>query len=198
MSIKEEIERAAEFGEKFEELVVARKECPAGDRNMLLIGYWSLIFDCHKGILSLLANEFYGSAFALVRPTLEALVRSHVVLMGSEEDVQRIKKDEYSVNFKTIGAQIDAAFGYGTLLQKLLDAALKALHSFTHSGISQLGRRFEGNDLKLAYFDEEIIEVIRTTTSAVYLVTRLVTMHFKFEEEAKAAEELFLQWGKRS
>ncbi len=197
MNIRQEIDRAANFGEKLEDLVVARKQCTADHRNKLLIGYWSLIFDYNKGILSLVANEFYGSAFALLRPTLEALVRSHVVLMGSDDIVKKIRKDEYMVNFKTIGAHIDAAFGYGTLLQNLLDSVRKALHSFTHSGISQLGRRFDGNDLKLAYSDDEIIEVIRVITTAIYLVTNLVTKSLKFEEEARAAEELFLQWGKR-
>jgi len=28
------------------------------------------------------------------------------------------------------------------------------------------------------------------------MVTNLVTKHFKFEEEAKAVNELFLEWGK--
>jgi len=196
MTVPKEIGSASEFGQKLEDLVVARKQCPAGDRNVLLIGYWSLIFDYHKGILCLLTNDFCGSAFALVRPVVEALLRSHVVLMGSDEDVRKIRNDEYTVNFKTVSAQIDTAFGLNGFFDNLLKGARSALHSFTHSGVSQLGRRFEGTDLKPAYSGEEIIEVIRTTTTAVFLVTILVTKHFRFEQEAKTAEELFAEWGK--
>ncbi|HVS73952.1 MAG TPA: hypothetical protein VHE23_00905, partial [Candidatus Acidoferrales bacterium] len=69
-------------------------------------------------------------------------------------------------------------------------------HSFTHAGISQLGRRFQGHDLTPTYDDGEIIEVIRVCTSAVWMVTNLVTKHLGFADEAKKAQELYLEWGK--
>ena len=40
-----EIQRANQFGDAIEDLVVTKGECPTGDRNILLLGYWSLIFD---------------------------------------------------------------------------------------------------------------------------------------------------------
>ncbi len=198
LTVQREIDDASEFGRKLEELVVSRQECPAGVRDVMLIAYWSLILDYHKGILSLLRTGYCGSAFALVRPLVEALIRSHVVLMGSDDDVRKIRDDDYFVNFKTIGGQIDTTFGLDGFFERFLNGALDALHSFTHSGSSQLGRRFEGTDLKPAYSDEEIIEVIRTTTSAVFMTTNLVTKHFKFQHEAKTADELFTAWGKHT
>lgn len=42
-----------------------------------------------------------------------------------------------------------------------------------------------------------MVELIHSTTSAVFLVTRVVTMHFKFEEELKQATDMFMEWGKR-
>ncbi len=196
MTVQNEIDRASQLGQKLEDLVVRKGQLACtGDRETLLIAYWALIFDYHKGILALLSNGFCGSAFALVRPVVEALVRSHLVLMCSQEDLRKIQQDEYRVNFETVGAQIDAAFGLEGLLDNLLRGSRTALHSFTHSGVSQLARRFEGNDLKPRYTDGEITEVIGSTTSAVFMVTCLVTKHFKFEDEWKAAQEVFTQYG---
>src|SRR5271165_6234242 len=101
--VQKEIDCARKFGEQLEEIVVSKDQFPVGDRNVLLIAYWALMFDYHKGILSLLGSEFSGSAFALVRPLVEAVVRAHVTLMGSEEDLVSIQKDEYKVKFKEVG-----------------------------------------------------------------------------------------------
>ena len=171
MSVESELERARQLCEQLEALVVRRGQCPNEDRTVLLMAYRALLFDYHKGILALLSNGICGSAFALLRPVVEALVRSHVVLKGSEEDVRRIREDKYRVNFKEIGPQMDTKFDLDGLLKNFLnnDARI-ALHSYTHSGVSQLARRFDGHDLKPHYEDGEIIEVIRSSTSAVFMV----------------------------
>jgi len=96
--------------------------------------------------------------------------------MGSEDDLARIQKDECKVNFKEIGAEIDRAFGLEGLMEKFLnDVTRSGLHSYTHSGLLQLGRRFDGDDIKPNYSDGEIFEVIRVTTSAIFMDTSLVT-----------------------
>jgi hypothetical protein len=197
--VKKEIDSARKFGEQLQEIVVSKNQFPTGDRNVLLIAYWALMFDYHKGIVSLLQSEFFGAAFALVRPVVEAVVRAHVTLMGSEDDLARIQKDEYKVNFKEIGAKIDTAFGLEGLMEKFLDYVTRsALHSYTHSGLLQLGRRFDGNDIKPNYSDGEVIEVIRVTTSAIFMVTTLVTKHFGFEDDWKSVSQMYGEWGKHS
>ena len=95
MSIQAEIDRAKIFGEKVEELVVRKGQCPTGERETLLIGYWALIFDFHKGVLTLLVANHFGSAFALMRPVMEALFRSHLIIMGTEEEIRQIQLDQY-------------------------------------------------------------------------------------------------------
>ncbi len=127
-NVNKQIDKARRFGEQLEGIVVSRKQFPAGDRNLLLIAYWALMFDYHKGILSLVQSEFFGAAFALVRPIIEANVRAHIALKGSEGDLRRIQNDEYTVNFKQIGAQIDAQFGLDHLMAKLPERS-KALSS---------------------------------------------------------------------
>lgn len=147
-------------------------------------------------MLCLLSNKFYGSAFALVRPIVEAAVRAHVVIMGSEEDLRRLRNDEYRTNFGTVGKEIDAFFLTDDFFENFLKRAKNSLHSYTHAGLSQLGRRFSGTNLTPTYSEGEIIEVIRTTTSAAFLVTNLITKHFGFEEEWRKCGKLYEEWGK--
>ena len=196
VSVQTELDSARLVGERLEDLVVKRGQCPDDDRNILLMGYWALLFDFHKAILGLISKPLCGSAFALVRPCMEALVRAHVAVKGSAADIESLQKDTYRTNFATIGLWMDAEFGTGDLFTNFLGHARAALHSFTHAGISQLGRRFDGHDLKASYDEGEIIEVIRVSTSAVWMVTNLVTKHLGFTAEATKAEELYLEWGK--
>ncbi len=76
--VDDEAERASEFGGRIEKLVVVKGQCPTGDRNTPLMAYWSLAFEFHKAILCLIANKFYGAAFALVRSLVETVIRAHL------------------------------------------------------------------------------------------------------------------------
>lgn len=195
--VAEEIKQANAVGEKIEELVVAKGQAPTGDRNTLLLGYWSLAFEFHRSILCLIHHKFYGAAFALVRPIVETTVRAHIAVLGSDEDLKKLHSDEYRTNLATVGKEIDGLFHTDNLFENFLTKARKAMHSYTHAGMSQLGRRFKGNDLMPNYREGEIIEVIHIATSAVFMVNNLVTKHFGFEEEWKKNTELFTEWGEK-
>lgn len=195
--IAAEIGHSNEFADQIEELFSAKGEVPTGDRNTLLLAYWSLIFELHRAILCLIDQHFYGAAFALVRPIIEAVVRAHLAVASSEDDLKKLRSDEYRTNLATVGKEIDIAFGLGGLFEKFLNGARNALHSYTHAGLSQLGRRFKGTDLAANYGEGEIIEVIRVSTSSAFMVNNLATKHFGFEEEWKKNTELYAQWGTR-
>jgi hypothetical protein len=81
--------------------------------------------------------------------------------------------------------------------KKFVNGARGALHSFTRSGLSQLGRRYSGGDLQARYENDEIVEVIHVSTSAVFMTTNLVTNRFK-EDEKRIVNERFLEWSKQS
>jgi hypothetical protein len=188
---------ASEFGGKTEGLVVAKGQCPMGVRNTPLMAYWSLAFEIHKAILDLIANRLYGAAFALVRPLIEATIRAHLVIFVSDEKLKEMLADAYRTNFGTVGKEIDNAFGTEGLFENFLRGAKDALHGYTHIGTHQLGRRFTGSDdLKPSYSEDEIIEVIRVSTSAVFMVNNIVTKHLGFEAEWKENNRLFDEWGK--
>jgi len=116
--------------------------------------------------------------------------------MGSEEDLQTLHNDKYRTNFSKIVTEIDTAFAMEGFFQNFLNGAKEALHGYTHAGLHQLGRRFSGTDLVPNYSDGEILEVIQTSTSAVFMVNNLVTKHLGFDEEWKKNTDLFDEWGK--
>jgi hypothetical protein len=196
VDVKKELADAQKFAADLESLVLKRGQCHDDDRNILLMAYWALLFDFHRSVLELIPKPLCGGAFALVRPCMEAVARAHVAVKGTAADIKSLQDDTYRTNLFTIGPWIDSIFGAGDLFTKMFDRARNALHSYTHAGISQLARRYDEHNLRSSYRDGEIIEVIRVCTSAVWMVTNLVTKHLGWNEEAQKAGELFEEWGK--
>jgi hypothetical protein len=116
--------------------------------------------------------------------------------MGSDEDVQKLRSDEYRTNLATIGKEIDSFFHLQGLFEKLLDQGRTALHSYTHAGTMQLCRRFQGTDLTPNSSDGSLIEVIQVSTSSAFMVNNLATKYLGFEEEWTRNSSLYAQWGK--
>lgn len=123
VDIAKELSSAQKLGEQLEALVVQLGECPDDDRNILLMAYWSLIFDFHKGILGGIQNHWYGSAFALFRPCVEALARAHVAVKGSNEDVKKLQDDTYQTEFDKIGQWMDKEFATEKLFTTFIGSA---------------------------------------------------------------------------
>lgn len=201
-SIEAEINRAARLGTQLERLVYNKskegKLVAVGRDDDLLMGYWSLIFDFAKGIGCLLHHKFYSAAFALFRPMVEAVVRTGVVLAGVPEDVQKIRKDEFVMNFKKDGALIDKALGLGTLVDDFLKGNRELLHSLTHSGTAQLGMRFDGDAIGASVSDAQIAALLGAASNAAFLMTIVVAKHFNFDDMAAAANKVFWEYGKES
>ena len=160
-------------------------------RNTMLMAYWSLIFEFHRSILCLLSHKFYGAAFALARPLIEATIRAHVVIMGSEEDLKKLRADQYTTNFAKIGKTIDSYFQTDNLFEKFLSDAKSLLHSFTHVGAMQLNRRFSGSDLAPRFSEDEIVALIRVGSSAAFIANNLVTNRLGLEVEWAENSRLF-------
>jgi hypothetical protein len=116
--------------------------------------------------------------------------------MASPEVLEQLNADTYKTNLATVGKEIDTAFGSRDLFENFLQGARKALHSYTHVGMLQLGRRFSGTDLRSNYSEGEIAEVIRVSTSAVFMVNNIVTKHLGFEGEWKENNRLLVEWAK--
>ena len=196
------INQAAILGMRLEHLVYNKAKegklvVVAKDAD-LVMAYWSLIFDLCKGPGCLLHNKFYSPAFALLRPIMEALVRACVVLVGMPEEVTRIRQDDFRVNFKTDGARADEALGTGTLIQRYLEETRGLLHSLTHGGTAQLGMQFDGKDVGVNATDGQVMMLLGACSNASFFMTILVAKHFRLEDVALAANDIFLEYGKEN
>ena len=83
-------------------------------------------------------------------------------------------------------------------MEEFLRNSIKFLHSYAHGGMLQVGRRFNGRELKPNYGDSEIMELINVSTSATFMATNIVTKHFKFDREWEQGTELLVEWGKHA
>jgi hypothetical protein len=194
-----EVDRAGRFGQRLEDLVYnaakAGKVVYRTKNDDLLMSYWSLVFDYSKGIVCLLANKFYSPAFALMRPLVEAVTREHIVLVGTEDEVKKIRNDRFKVNYFKDGARIDKVLGSSSLFEGFLKSSRDMLHSLTHSGTAQLQNRWDGNELGSGFSDDRILALLTTCSVSVFMTTILVTRHFGLDEQREAAEAAFLELG---
>ena len=194
--IQNELRRADVLRQEFERIVYGREECKLDERSWYLLAYWSLAKEHHLAMITLIVREIHGSAAALLRPIVEAVVRGHLVLFCSAKELERIRKDKYHVNFSKVGRVIDKRFGLETFLQDFLRDSAKILHSYTHGGILPVQRRYKDNTLQPNYQDDELVGLIHTTTSGLFLLTNILTKHLGYEEEWKRATALYVAWGK--
>lgn len=199
MTIDNEIDRATRLGQQLEDLVYnVAKEGRLVFRTKnddLLLSYWSLVFEYCKGIMCLGRYKFHAPAFALLRPLVDALVRAHIVLVGSEEDVAKIRKDWFKVSYEKDGAKIDKALGMNPVFENFLKSSQSMLHSLSHSGTAQLQKRWDADWLGSGFSDTDISALIAACSVATFLITILITRHFEMEEQRKAAESLWLEYG---
>lgn len=137
------------------------------DEKILVAAFFSLSLEHHGAILHLIREgQFDGSAFALVRPLIDAAYRAHwIYSCAKPEIVLRIKKgDDVYPGLTNIASEIEKRSDAGGIFATI-GPYLRALHGYTHGGLEQLGRRFdaEGN-VRANYSDGEKCEAIKATT----------------------------------
>jgi hypothetical protein len=187
-SIKDEIDRAAFFGQQLQDLFYNRAKnvglVTRAKNDDLLLAYWSLLFDYSKGMSCLLQNGYYPPAFALARSMMEALVRASLVRSASDEELMRIRQDRYKVSYEKDARRIDKSWSGGPLFENLLKE-------------SQHWRCFDSvNHIGSGYTDREIWGLLGTASKAVFLITIVMTTHYGMMEETDKARALWVKFGR--
>ena len=137
------------------------------DVKLLVSGLFSLVMEHHGAILYLFrAGRFDGSAFALIRPLIECAYRALWIHSCEKPNiVLRIKNGEdvypgLANMAKDIDRRVD-----GNGMFQAITPYVNGLHGYTHGGLQQLGRRFDGaGDVRPNYSDGEKTEAVRLTT----------------------------------
>jgi hypothetical protein len=165
-------------------------------RDELALAFWTILFEYHHGILTLLRTGNPTSAFATLRIFEEAFYKMFLVMRGTDKQVQAIWAGEYNTEFAVIAAQIDEALGTEPLMGPRMKAQIKALHGFTHSGFEQLIRQIKklsdgSRDIAPNYADEEIRALVLETMHTVFLAGGFLTEFLGYIDENKTLVQMF-------
>lgn len=142
------------------------------DEKTIIVALFSLVVEHHGAILTLLkTGRFDGSAFALVRPLIDAVYRAFWVhFCATPEHLTAIRKGESPYpGLPNMADEVEKHMNYTGGLFTALKPHVKALHGYTHGGLEQLGRRFDAaGNVQPNYVTGEKLEVINSTMA--YLV----------------------------
>ncbi len=156
-------------------------------RNIIVIGLIDQMIEHHESMVMLIRTGKSGSAFALSRSIFESMFRGVWFALCATDDQLKYFEDNDELpfdssgkrmNMTTIATAIDAATGADLtdpsdqFFKDLKDRGWKALCSYTHSGLLQLGRRFVGHSVQpgTGYTDEEIVEITTSSTTCVLIL----------------------------
>jgi hypothetical protein len=195
--LEQKIENAAKLGYGLECLIATRGTFVIGreKRDALVMAYWSLITEYFRGAICLMRNDLWAPAFALLRPTVEALVQCCMSHAGPEDFVDQIKAGRYRVSYEKDGGRIDQMMGTGKLYEKYLKSSRDILHNLAHSGPAQLNMRFSGNDLTPSYTMPQKLGLIAHVASTVFLLALVTAMAFNYGPEYEQAQHLWIEYG---
>ena len=145
---------------------------PSGDREAMAAALFDLVHEHHKSIQLLLKSNLPGSAFSLVRPTLEAYVRGVWLLRcASDKEVENFKNDKIiGKDFGDLIKEIEARPGYDVdVLSKVKKDAWGAMCSYAHGGFLQVVRRMTPGQITPNYSEDEMFEVIKSSSAIALL-----------------------------
>jgi hypothetical protein len=173
-----------------------RQHITTTHRDMLALAYWTILFEYHNGLLTLVRTNNPTSGFALLRVFEEAFLKLFIVMHGTDKQVQAIWEGTYNTDFAAVGAQIDEWLGKEPLFGPKLKSQIKILHGFTHSGFEQLVRQLTklpdgSSDVAPNYTDEDVRQLVLETMPIIFLAGAFLTEFLNYPDENKAAVEMF-------
>jgi hypothetical protein len=173
-----------------------RKHITQTHRDTLALAYWTILFEYHSGLLTLVRTRNATSASALLRVFEEAFLKLFLVMYGTDKQVQAVWEGTYNTDFAAVGAQIDEKLGQEPLFGPKLKGQIKTLHGFTHSGFEQLVRQLTklpdgSSDIAPNHDDEDFRQLVLETMPIVFSAGVFLTEFLNYPDENKAAVEMF-------
>jgi hypothetical protein len=184
--------RGSRFRAQIRDLLCQR-EYASETKTHLLVAYLDIALEHHEAVALLIKTKLYGSAFALVRPLLETLFRALWINgCATPDQVQEVahRDDTKFPRMDQLVAIIDQTYATDNFFASIKNASWAAMCSFTHSGLSQLVRRFTDGDVKPNYRDVEIVQVLNNTNTAIILLSRMFFLSADCENEAATVEKM--------
>jgi hypothetical protein len=171
MTIQSALTRAEEISNWIDRSVHGL-DIPSGDREVMAGALFDQVHEHQRAIQVLLKSSFVGSAFSLLRPTLETFVRGvWLWRCASDKEVENFAKDKINEkSFGTLIQEIEARPGYDVgVLSKVKKEAWSAMCSYAHGGYLQAVRRISPRQIAANYSEGEILEVINSSCAIALL-----------------------------
>jgi len=168
-------------------------EIPREQRIILAVSCYDVVIEHHIGIATLLKSRINGSAFVLIRPIFETFVRGvWLRRCATEDQINQFIHDKLDLHFYQLLESIERleAFQDGTL-SSLKRSAMRAMHSYTHGGMQQAGRRTKDSYIEPNFSSDEIVEVIKLTgTFALLAFQQLASEANRLDLAMEALQKL--------
>jgi hypothetical protein len=165
------------------------------NRDALALAHWTILFEHHNGILTLLRNGNPTSAFSLLRVFEEAFLRLFLVMFGTENQFRSISDGAYTTDFAAVGKLIDEKIGTEPMFGPRLKGHIKTLHGLTHNGLEQvmkqLSKQPDRLDIAPSYSDTEIRALVQETMPLVFVAGAFMTEFLNLPDENTTVLQMF-------
>lgn len=151
---------------------------PEDPRSMASIALHSLSLEHHWSILKLVSDDCSGSALALVRPQLEAHLRGYWILhRAADELITEIEAggDPRLPRLSQMPTELASVHEVPHQMISVLLTKVDAMHSFTHAGGMQIGRRFSNGRMGSPEGVGEQIEALLVVNNTIALGAALAS-----------------------
>ena len=180
--------------------LLAQHGYPDDLRTVVVSGFIDQMIEHHAALLLLIRSRLVGSAFALVRSIVEGMYRGlWINYCATDDEIKKFEKDDQiRLTMAEMAEAIDEKYHAQGFFAAMKERGWYSLNSYAHTGMLQLGRRFTGHDLELAYTEEQIYEVTTTATTCTLLLVGKFLAVQNHAEESAAAERLIGTYGPAS
>jgi nucleoside diphosphate kinase len=133
-------------------------------RRHLSVALHHLAIEHHQAIHTLVHNDVWGSAFALLRPQIEAYVRG--MWYGACANDEELKNHFRDIDPPPFKEQVKQLIAVGAVQDNLMQIHTKTwreLCGFTHGGIAQVRNRLSQNEIATKYALKDVENLIHTS-----------------------------------
>lgn len=131
-------------------------------RTAVAMAYFGLAIDHHVSIAVLIEQGRNSSAYALVRPTYEAVMRGYwVAFVATDAEIERLRR--HVPKFDRIMRELGrgSAVFDGGQFAAVHSLGWESFCDYTHGGSRQLSRWLAGKDIGPEHKPEEVAGVLR-------------------------------------
>jgi uncharacterized protein DUF6988 len=175
--------------------LLERHAYPDDTRSVWVAGSIGVAFEHHEAISLLINRQLTGSAFALVRPMVDTVVRAHWInAVARDDQVEQARQDQNVFpSMSDMSQAVGKAYGAEELFQRFT-SEWGAMCSYTHSGARQIGHRFNSTDIKPSYKEGAIVQGLNLTNMALLFLAWMFFMSTGHQPEADETRTMLLDY----